>query len=262
MRYFIRLAYNGSNFHGWQSQPNAVSVQDTIEKALRIVTGESIAVTGAGRTDAGVHAVEMYAHIDLNNILIDKDRFIKSVNSLIGKYIAIYEIFPVENDAHARFDAIDRTYKYFISYNKNPFLSQYSAFSHKELDLNRMNEAASVLLDTTDFTSFAKLHSDSKTNICEVSYARWEKIEKKINLYENDIPFKGICFTIKANRFLRNMVRAIVGTLFEVGNNKISLTEFIDIIEKKDRCKAGVSMPAQGLFLWKITYPYIKDIHK
>ncbi|MDE6794081.1 MAG: tRNA pseudouridine(38-40) synthase TruA, partial [Muribaculaceae bacterium] len=168
MRYFIKFAYNGEKFHGWQSQPNAVSVQQKIEEALSIVMRLPVSVTGAGRTDAGVHAREMYAHFDSPFLIDNKNRLLLSLNRLLGKDIAIYDLIPVKEDAHARFDAYERTYKYFVTFEKTPFLYPYCWHSPARLDLDKMNEAASALLDVDDFTSFAKLHSDAKTNICDV----------------------------------------------------------------------------------------------
>ncbi len=257
MRYFIRLSYNGKNYHGWQSQPNAVSVQQEIEEALSIVTRLPISITGAGRTDAGVHAREMYAHFDIPQPIEDKSKFLNSINRLVGKDIAIHDLLKVPYDAHARFDASRRTYKYFVTYSKTPFIYPLTWYSPTILDINIMNEAASLLLRTNDFTSFAKLHSDAKTNICKVYEAEWTEIEYGNN--QSPIPNfldKGIVFTISADRFLRNMVRAIVGTLVDVGRGKISIEEFQEIILQKNRCSAGTSMPPEALFLWEIKYPY------
>lgn len=256
MRYFLELAYNGSAFHGWQSQPNAISVQSTIEQALSIILRENIAITGAGRTDTGVHAYQMYAHFDFSEIPMEEVKFLVSLNHLVGKNIYIKKIIKVKDDLHARFDAVKRTYKYFVNFYKNPFLNQLCWHSPSSLDIEKMNQAAEFLLSTNDFTSFAKLHSDAKTNICDVTKAEWLPITRDKEAREfignlND----GIVFTISADRFLRNMVRAIVGTLVEVGRGKISLDEFNEIIDKKDRCAAGTSMPAQALFLWNISYP-------
>ncbi len=244
MRYFIRLAYNGGGFHGWQRQPNAVSVQQVIEEALGTVLRVDTPITGAGRTDTGVNARTMYAHFDTDKD-IDTSRLTVSLNRLCGRNIAIYDIFRVNDDAHARFDASERSYKYFVLYSKSPFFGSLSWCSPTLLDMQKMNEAADILCDTKDFTSFAKLHSDAKTNICDVRYARWEKIPG----------IDGIVFTIRADRFLRNMVRAIVGTLVEVGRGKLSPDGFRKVIEKKDRCSAGTSMPAEALYLWDVTYP-------
>lgn len=246
MRYFIRLAYNGAGFHGWQSQPNDISVQQTIESALAVVFRKPVAITGAGRTDAGVNAREMYAHVDIDEDIADKRRLLLSLNRLCGKDIAIYDLIPVGSDAHARFDASSRTYKYFVSFKKDPFIHPFAWFSPSPLNIEAMNEAAKLLLDTQDFTSFAKLHSDAKTNICKVTKAEWSV----------DNPDYTV-FTITADRFLRNMVRAVTGTLIDVGRGKLSTDDFIKIIEAKDRCSAGTSMPPGPLFLWEVRYPYI-----
>lgn len=244
MRYFLKIAYDGTDFHGWQRQPNAVSVQETIEEALSIICREKIEIVGAGRTDTGVHAREMFAHFDCNEIK-DPDRFSSSLNKLVGNAISIGRPIRVKPDAHARFDAISRAYKYHIIFGKNPFEFKFSHNMVRKPDVEKMNEAASVLLETEDFTSFAKLHSDAKTNICKVSVARWEQQPDSDK----------IVFTIKADRFLRNMVRSVVGTLLEVGTGKININEFREIIDRKDRCAAGTSMPAKGLFLEAIEYP-------
>lgn len=257
MRYFLKLAYNGASYHGWQSQPNAIGIQAVIEGALTTVLREKIQITGAGRTDAGVHARLMYAHFDTTNEIKDKDRICLSLNRLIGKDIVLYDIIEVETNRHARFDASKRTYKYFISFSKNPFLYPFFYKSPTLLDLNEMNKAAEILKSTKDFTSFAKHHSDAKTNICDVTFARWLPIseDKDASSFIGDLN-NGIVFTITADRFLRNMVRAIVGSLVEVGRGKLSVDDFVTIIEKKDRCAAGISMPAEGLFLWNIKYPF------
>ncbi len=232
MRYFLRLAYDGTGFHGWQTQPNAGSVQQTIEEALATVLRVPTPIVGAGRTDTGVHARIMYAHFDTSSPIENPGRF---------------EVAP---DAHARFDATERSYKYFVVYEKSPFLRNVSWHSSAKLNIEAMNEAAGLLIDVKDFTSFAKLHSDARTNICDVRHASWEKSD---NIY--GIP--GIVFTITADRFLRNMVRAVVGTLVDVGRGKLSVEEFCNIIDRHDRCAAGTSMPPQGLFLWDVKYPYI-----
>lgn len=241
-RYFIELSYNGTPFHGWQRQPNAESVQQRLEEALSRVMRIDISVTGAGRTDTGVHARKMYAHFDSATPIADRDRLSTALNRLCGPAIAIEKIHRVSESAHARFDALSRTYKYFIRYVKDPFVGGL-CWETRPLDLEVMNEAASLLKKTDDFTSFAKLHSDSKTNICKVSRAEWEPLEN------------GAVFTITADRFLRNMVRAVVGTLVEVGRGKTDTVGFRRIIERQNRCAAGTSMPAHALFLWDITYP-------
>lgn len=249
MRYFLKLSYNGAPFHGWQSQPNAVSVQQTVEESLSVILRHDTSIVGAGRTDTGVNARMMYAHFDAKKIE-DPKRFLLSLNRLCGPSIAIDDLIVVPADAHARFDATEREYKYFVTFRKSPFLSSFSWFAPNLLDVDAMNEAAAMLLEVKDFTSFAKLHSDTKTNICDVRRADWTP-------WDNAYGVPGIVFTITADRFLRNMVRAVVGTLVDVGRGKLSLKDFQEIIDTKDRCSAGTSMPPQALFLWNIKYPYI-----
>lgn len=246
-RYFLRLAYRGAPFHGWQVQPNAVSVQGEVEKAMSVVLRTPISVVGAGRTDTGVNARTMYAHFDFEGELPEKGRLLVSLNRLLGRDIAVHDIIPVHTGAHARFDASERSYKYFVSFEKTPFFYPLSWHCPNGLDITLMNEAARLLLDTADFTSFAKLHSDAKTNICKVTKAEWSLEGESIAV-----------FSITADRFLRNMVRAIVGTLIDVGRGKLSLEGFRRIIERKDRCAAGQSMPGEALFLWDVKYDYIK----
>lgn len=250
MRKFLKLSYSGTPFHGWQSQPNAESVQQTLEEALATLLRVPTPVTGAGRTDTGVHARVMYAHFDTDSEIADKRRFLNGLNRLCGPAIAVSDVIDVHDDAHARFDATSRTYKYFVALAKSPFLTGCSWLSPGELDIEAMNDAARLLLETEDFTSFAKLHSDAKTNICLVTEARWER-------WGNSFGVQGLVFTITADRFLRNMVRAVVGTLVDVGRGKIDREGFRNIIEKKDRCSAGTSMPPQALFLWDVRYPYV-----
>lgn len=264
MRFFLRLSYDGSPFHGWQSQPNAVSVQQTIENALSTILRCPVPITGAGRTDTGVNARVMYAHFDLNDdqttALIAEDtkkRFLLSLNRICGPYISIYDVFPVAENTHARFDATKRTYKYFVSFKKNSFLFPISWHSPSLLDIPRMNEAASLLLSYSDFTSFAKLHSDAKTNICNVTQAEWTRWDSTFLETWEDNQTGGIVFTISADRFLRNMVRAVVGTLVDVGRGKLTVEDFNRIIESRNRCSAGTSMPPQALFLWDVQYPFI-----
>ena len=252
MRWFLDLAYDGTHFHGWQSQPNALGVQAVLEEALSVIFRDKTPVTGAGRTDAGVHARRMYAHFDTVEPIVDKDKILLSLNRMAGKDIVIRDILAVRADAHARFDALSRTYRYYVTSEKNPFASSYSWECRRALDVSRMNEAACMLLDVDDFTSFAKLHSDTRTNICNVSHAEWKYME-------SEGPGAGRSemrvFTISADRFLRNMVRAVVGTLVEVGTGRMSLSQFREVIEKRDRCAAGTSMPAKALFLEEIVYP-------
>ncbi len=244
-RYFLKLGYRGAPFHGWQIQPNAVSVQEEVEKALSTILRAPILIIGAGRTDTGVNARTMYAHFDYEGELPEKGKMLVSLNRLVGQDIAIYDIFKVTDDAHARFDATERTYKYFTAFEKTPFFYPLSWYCPHSLDIDKMNEAAKILLETDDFTSFAKLHSDAKTNICKVKRAEWSK--------EEDMAI----FTITADRFLRNMVRAVVGTLVDIGRGKITIEDFRKIIDSKDRCAAGQSMPGEALFLWDIKYDFI-----
>ncbi len=242
-RYFIQLSYKGTNYHGWQVQPNAVTVQEVLEKGLSVVLREKVSLVGAGRTDTGVHASFFVAHFDSIKDNLDQPDFAYKLNSYFPKDIAIQKIWKVPSDAHARFDAVSRTYKYYISREKNPFVVDTSHKYLKTLDVEAMNEAANALKKFQDFTSFSKLHTDVKTNICAISFAQWEMQDEML------------VFTITADRFLRNMVRAIVGTLLEVGKRQISLVEFETIIEEKNRCAAGASAPAEGLFLTDIEYP-------
>ncbi|APD07746.1 tRNA pseudouridine(38-40) synthase [Flavobacteriaceae bacterium UJ101] len=243
MRYFIELAYDGTHYHGWQIQPNAISIQETIEKCLSTLLATEIKITGAGRTDSGVHAKQMFAHFDSGTPL--NENLIHRMNNFLPKDIVILDLFSVKKDAHTRFDATSRRYEYHISLRKNPF-NHHSTwqFSKMDLDINLMNQAAQLLFDYTDFTSFSKLHTDVKTNNCKIFKAEWRYIEKDL-----------LCFEITADRFLRNMVRAIVGTLTDVGKKKLSLNDFKTIIENKNRSKAGASAPAKGLFLVEIKYP-------
>lgn len=241
-RYFIHLAYNGANYNGWQTQPELPTVQETLEKALSTLLRQPIAVVGCGRTDTGVHASDFYAHFDLKDFKDPKELTFK-LNSFLPPDIAIFAIFPVADNAHARFDATARTYQYHVSDRRLPFRQgQYCRIYFKP-DIERMNEAAQVLMEYEDFTSFAKLHTQVKTNICHLTEARWDRVGEEW------------IFTIRSNRFLRNMVRSVTGTLLDVGRGKLSIEGLREIIEKKDRCAAGVSMPACGLFLTKVDYP-------
>jgi tRNA pseudouridine38-40 synthase len=244
-RYFIKLSYDGTNYHGWQSQDNANTVQAELEKALSAILSDKIEVTGAGRTDTGVHAREYFAHFDHSQLLekSELDNLLYRLNAILPEDISAFYIFPVKNDTHARFSAISRTYKYYITRKKNPFFNKYSWNVIGKLDVIKMNEVSKILFEYIDFTSFSKLHTDVKTNNCKIMQAEWSE--------ENNM----IIFTIKADRFLRNMVRAIVGTLIDVGKGKISTEEFRNIIESKNRSEAGYSVPAKGLFLDKIEYP-------
>ena len=242
-RYFIYLAYNGANYCGWQNQPNGVSVQQKIEESLRVLLQKPLSITGAGRTDAGVHARWMVAHFDWENETIDLPFLTEKLNCLLPPDIAVKKIAPVLPEAHARFDAISRTYKYYVCTTKDPFAFPFSYRITSPLDFDKMNEGAAILLEYTDFTSFSKLHTDVKTHNCRIMQAGWGKEEP------------GLIFTIQADRFLRNMVRAIVGTLLEVGRGKLSLDGFRQVIESKDRGNAGTSAPGKALFLVDVEYP-------
>jgi len=243
-RYFIYISYKGTSYHGWQMQPNSLTVQKVLDEALSVVLNEKISTVGAGRTDSGVHALVFCAHFDtiISDLSIVKN-IIFRLNSYLPKDISVNSIKRVIPDASARFSAISRTYIYNISKIKDPFSDSSSWFLHGDIDIAAMNKACGILLNHSDFTSFAKLHSDTKTNICKIFSAEWTESDK------------GLLFTIRADRFLRNMVRAIVGTMIEVGVSKIDLIEFEEIIWSKDRCRAGKSAPAKGLFLADIEYP-------
>ena len=243
-RYIIQLSYKGTNYHGWQVQNNAPTVQKMLNNALSILFNENIETIGAGRTDTGVHAYHYIAHFDCFAPLpYPAEKLIYKLNSVLPNDIAIECIKPTSDTFNARFDAVSRTYKYFICQKKNPFYIDFSYQLYHLLDVELMNIAAKTLFDYHDFTSFSKLHTDVKTNDCKISYAHWETNENGM-----------LVFTITSNRFLRNMVRAIVGTLLEVGKGKTDINQFRKIIELKDRGKAGVSVPAKGLFLWQIDY--------
>ncbi|SHK57732.1 tRNA pseudouridine38-40 synthase [Chryseobacterium polytrichastri] len=243
LRYFIEFSYSGKNYFGYQIQPNAISVQEELEKALSTILREKIKTTGAGRTDTGVHAKKIYAHFDTEQVI--SDQLCHRLNGFLPADISIKRIFEVRDDFHARFDATFRTYEYYISMEKNPF-TQDSAWQHwrKPLDIDKMNEACKILFEYEDFTSFAKLHTDNKTNLCKMYKAEWE---------QNGTELK---FTVSANRFLRNMVRAIVGTMVEVGSGKIKPEDLRKVIENKNRNSAGTSAPAQGLFLVDVGYEF------
>ncbi|WP_347922510.1 tRNA pseudouridine(38-40) synthase TruA [Pontimicrobium sp. SW4] len=242
MRYFIELSYNGKAYHGWQNQPNEISVQEVLEKALSTLLRETIAIVGAGRTDAGVHAKQMFAHFDTNVEFLAEDLIYK-LNSFLPKDIAIHSVFQVSSDAHARFNALSRSYVYKISLTKNVFDYNYSYNFNLPLDVDVMNKACKVLFDYENFKCFSKSNTDVKTYNCNIMNAEWVK--------ENET----LIFSITANRFLRNMVRAIVGTMMEVGLGKISIEQFHNIITSQDRSKAGASVPGHGLYLTKIDYP-------
>jgi len=244
MRFFARLSYKGTAYHGWQIQPNGISVQEVLEKAFSTILQTKTAITGAGRTDAGVHARNYIAHFEMDNKTFSNDLplFIYKINSFLPKDIVIHDVYKVESDSHARFDAKSRTYNYYISHQKNPFRNDTAWLRLGSLDIDLMNKACEILKTTTDFTSFAKLHTDNKTNICNLMQAHWQQTDELI------------IFEIKADRFLRNMVRAIVGTMVDIGRHKITLDDFKEIIKSKNRNNAGVSAPAKGLFLEAIYY--------
>lgn len=242
MRYFIYFSFDGTNYHGWQIQPNGISVQEQLETALSTLLREKVPVVGAGRTDAGVHARKMVAHFDINQ-KIDGKQLVYKLNRLLPRDMAVYRIEEVESTKHARFSALSRTYRYYITTNRDPFTRMFSWQTNYELDFVLMNEAAAILLEYEDFAAFCKSHSDAKTTICNVMSAKWY-MTSDTSWY----------FEITANRFLRNMVRAIVGTLVEVGRHRITINEFRKIIESKQRTKAGESMPGNALFLYDIGY--------
>ena len=244
MRYFIEFSYNGTNYHGWQKQPNANTVQEQLTKCMSVLLQEEIELMGAGRTDAGVHATQMFAHFDTNTIS-DSDKIVTKLNSFLPSDISVVRIFNVKEDTHVRFAATSRTYKYYVSSKKDIFNNNLHLV-FKPLDIHKMNAACAYLLGEQDFTSFSKVNTDTFTNNCDITKAVWEK--------EGD----NFVFTVSANRFLRNMVRSVVGTLLDVGIGKIEVEEVKTIIAKKDRGAAGTSVPAKALFLTEIKYP--KDI--
>lgn len=242
MRYFIRLAYKGTRYSGWQVQPNANTVQAEVDKALSLILSTKIETLGCGRTDTGVHAADFFAHVDIETT-IDAAQLVYKLNKLLPNDISIKEIKPVKADAHARFDATAREYKYYIERSKNPFTIDTAWYYFAPLNMEAMNIAAAYLLTIDDFKAFSKAHTDVKTTLCNVTIAQWEELNGQL------------VFTITANRFLRNMVRAIVGTLTDVGRGKITLEEFKQITQSLNRSAAGESAPAEGLFLTRIDYP-------
>ena len=251
MRYFIEFSYNGSDFHGWQRQNNAISVQQVIEESLTLIQSEIVNVIGAGRTDTGVHAKVMIAHFDVQELSKTRNDFIFKLNQLLPKSIVIKNLRRVKDDAHARFDAISRTYLYYISQVKDPFNNSLHYFYKEKLDWDLMNQASKIIINHNDFECFSKSNTDVKTFLCDIEKASWET---NIN---------GAVFKITANRFLRNMVRAVVGTLIEIGNGKKKIKDLEKILVSKERSKAGYSVPANGLFLTEIKYSnsiYLKDV--
>ena len=242
MRYFIEIAYNGQNYFGWQSQPDEITVQEVLEDALFTILRQKIKVTGAGRTDTGVHAKQLFAHFDFTEIKNIQDILFR-LNCVLPKHISAKNIFPVLEDAHARFNATKREYEYYISTTKNPFSQDFAYQLHKKPDVILMQKAADLLFSHNDFQCFSRSKTNVKTYHCIIKKAVWKEEENQL------------VFTIAADRFLRNMVRAIVGTLLEVGYKKITIEEFEKIILSKDRRNAGTSAPAHGLFLTKVEYP-------
>ena len=246
MRYFVTFSYDGSRYHGWQIQPNGDSVQQQLQHALSLLLRCDVTVTGAGRTDAGVHARMMVAHFDVDVVsplLSTPEQLAYKLNRLLPCDIAVSKVEQVTDDLHARFSATSRMYRYYVHTAKNPFLRNTSCEIHYPLDFNKMNEAANVLMEYEDFGAFCKAHADVKTTICHITTARWQQTSPTTWYFE-----------IRANRFLRNMVRAVVGTLIDVGRGRVSLDGFRDIIEGRSRSDAGESMPAHALFLEDITY--------
>lgn len=245
-RYFIHLAYNGARYCGWQIQPHSPSVQEELERCLTLKTGQKISVTGCGRTDTGVHARNYYAHFDAETPIANCQDLVYRLNVFLPPDIVLYKIWEVPADLHARFNAVSRTYHYYISRQKNPFHQQDAYFLYGDLDVEKMQQAADLLFNYHDFTSFSKLHTQVKTNDCKIMEARWFELDGLL------------VFRIRADRFLRNMVRAIVGTLLEVGKGRMTLEQFKEVIEKKNRCSAGESVPAHALFLEAVEYSFVE----
>ena len=242
MRYFIELAYNGKQYHGWQNQPNAISVQQVLEKALSTLLKDNIAIVGAGRTDTGVHAKQMFAHFDVYSEL-DSSKLIYKLNAFLPQDIAVYNLYQVNEEAHARFDALSRTYEYHISARKDVFNADRAYYVKTDIDIEKMNEACKILFDYKNFKCFSRSNTDVKTYNCDILLANWQKTNNQL------------IFTIKADRFLRNMVRAVVGTMLQIGVGKLKVEDLHGIIKSQDRGEAGPSAPAHGLYLTKIEYP-------
>lgn len=246
MRYFLQLSYDGTHYHGWQIQPNAISVQEVLDKALSTLCGHPVYSLGCGRTDTGVHAKDFYAHFDTTKVL--DDNLIINLNGILPSDIAAKKFIKVDDEAHARFDATQRSYEYYMHFHKDPFKNGYSYYFpyQKKPDVKLMNQAAKYLLEVNDFACFSKSHAGAKTTICKVTRAEWEVLDDH-----------SIVFHITADRFLRNMVRAIVGTLIDIGNGKLTSEDLKKIIESKNRSMAGTSVPGNGLYLCEIKYPYL-----
>lgn len=241
MRYFFEISYKGSNYHGWQSQPNAIGIQTVVEDSLSKLIRSEVRVVGSGRTDTGVHCEQQFFHADLE--IADPTLFLFRINSILPKDIAIHSVRPVTSSAHARYDAVERSYQYRITLEKNAFTDDRAWHFFKPLDIQTMNDAAALLLGKNDFSSFSKVNTDVNNFICDITTARWRQEKKRLE------------FTISANRFLRGMVRAIVGTLIDVGQGKITVAEFGEIIQRKDRREAGQNVPPYGLYLVSVRYP-------
>lgn len=244
MRYFIHFAYDGAAYHGWQIQPNGITVQEELSRCISILLKNDIIVVGAGRTDAGVHARRMVGHFD-TDAPVDGEQMVYKLNKMLPRDISVDKVEEVSPEMHARFSAKSRTYHYLLHTHKDPFLDRRSWYVTFSLNFDKMNEAAQILLGEQDFTSFSKTGTDTKTNLCNITHAEWSPVDEEGHAY---------CFTITANRFLRNMVRAIVGTLVEVGRGRISPDDVRRIIESQNRCQAGESVPAHGLYLWDVAY--------
>lgn len=251
-RYFITLSYDGTAYHGWQIQPNGVSVQEVLERSLSTLLRETVNVTGAGRTDAGVHGRMMVAHFDCNKAF-DREQLVYKLNRLLPRDVSVSRIDPVGEDLHARFSATSRTYHYYVHTGKQPFSRQYSCEIRYPLDFAKMNEAAACLIGEKDFKCFCKAGADVKTTVCNLTEARWIPCDNSFSPTP-DSTATNWCFVITANRFLRNMVRAVVGTLVDVGRGRLSIDDFRKIVDGGTRSDAGESMPGNALFLWEIRY--------
>lgn len=249
-RYFLELSYCGSNYNGWQIQQNAQSIQEVLQHSLKTLTGAAIEVTGCGRTDTGVHAKQFFAHFDLDETVNDSFKYLHQLNGLLPHDITAHQLYPVHETAHARYDAIQRTYEYYAFRKKNSFLRPFAAPFYFDLDIEKINSACRILGDYSDFKCFAKNRSDVKHTLCTISEASWK--------FNEGFHY----FKISANRFLRGMVRSLVGTLVQVGRNEINHDDFRKIIENKERSEAGPAVAAAGLYLSQIEYPYLKSNRK
>ena len=250
MRYFLRLSYKGTNFSGWQIQENAITIQSVLNDGLAKLLSQETETTGCGRTDTGVHASQFYLHFDTSDEISDTKKFLYSLNAILPNDIAVYDIIHVERDSHARFDAILRSYSYFISSIKNPFIDEFVWYNHHELNINEMNIACSILCKHSDFKAFSKSNTQVKTFNCSIKNAHW---------YRND---NYTVFKISADRFLRGMVRAIVGTMIEIGTGKLKAEDLTEIINSKDRSNAGTSVPPHALFLTEVRYPFLPVVEE